>query len=273
MLKPEALIFTRVSGAENTFFIVNLFDAQAAQIVSAWSESTKKSWVTKVCESFFGLKTNGVLFLRQEPGYDFGWDFYNSDGSSAEMCGNAARCAIYFYYHQVEKKPELSLKTIAGEIRGKVLGNNWVQVEMTKTFDEKKEFEIEGFGQGYFVNTGVPHFVIERNPDKELAARLRFHPLFGNPGSNITFVKVIGSDKAEAVTYERGVEDFTQACGTGAVAAALYLKSKTPQIQKAKIHMPGGKLIVENLEIGERPLLIGGAQLEVELKAFSSEAK
>jgi len=264
----EALTFTRVSGAENTFFIVNLFDQKAEQIVSTWSESTKKSWVQKVCEKYFGFKTNGVLFLKKEEGVDFSWDFYNSDGSSAEMCGNAARCAIYFYYHKVEMKSELSLKTIAGNIVGKVLSENWVQVQMTKTFDEKKDFEVEGFGSGYFINTGVPHFVIEAHPDKELAARLRFHPLFGDPGSNITFIKMIAADKAEAVTFERGVEDFTQACGTGAVAAAMYLKSKEDSVRSAKIHMPGGELIVENLELGANPLLIGGAQFEFELKSY-----
>lgn len=268
MQKPQALSFTRVSGAENTFFVVNLFDSKTAQLISTWSESTKKAWVQKVCESYFGFKTNGVLFLRPESDVDFSWDFYNSDGSSAEMCGNAARCAIYFYFHQVENKPELSLKTIAGNIYGKVLGVNSVQVQMTKTFDEKKYFEIEGFGSGYFINTGVPHFVTESAPNKELAARLRFHPLFGDPGSNITFVKVIDSDKAEAVTFERGVEDFTQACGTGAVAAAMYLKSKEVKIVNAKIHMPGGLLIVENLELGATPLLTGGAQFEFELKSY-----
>lgn len=268
MLVPQALTFTRVSGAENTFFVVNRFDPQSDKIVSSWSESQKKEWIQKVCESYFGFKTNGVLFLKKEAGFDFTWDFYNSDGSSAEMCGNAARCAVYYYYHQIEKKEEISLKTIAGEIRGKVLGEDWVQVQMTKTFDEKRNLNIPDFATGYFINTGVPHFVVEKAPDKEWASRLRFHPEFGKPGSNVTFVKVISWDKAEAVTFERGVEDFTEACGTGAVAAAMYLKSKAPNIQSAKIQMPGGELIVENLELGERPLLIGGAQLELELKSF-----
>lgn len=255
--------FTRASGAGNTFFIANVFDKNWSENFSKLSDQDKANFARQVCEGDSKLKTDGLLFVRPEPGFDFAWDFYNSDGSRAEMCGNAARCATLFFYDRVKKKSPLRFKTIAGEIVGEVLSSGLIRVQMTKVHDIKK---MTVLGKpGFFVNSGVPHFVIEEKPDADLARRLRKVNDFGPPGANITFVTKKSSTAVDAVTFERGVEDFTQACGTGAVAATMWLQDSEGEMSTAKVRMPGGELTVENAKAGSRPLLSGPTQLEFEL--------
>jgi diaminopimelate epimerase len=119
---------------------------------------------------------------------------------------------------------------------------------------------------GLYVNTGVPHFVIEQKPDTELSRRLRKVTDFGPPGANITFVQNLTNTSLEAVTFERGVEDYTQACGTGAVAAAMYLQNQKGPQNSIEVHMPGGVLKIENATAGSRPFLTGPVQIEFDME-------
>jgi diaminopimelate epimerase len=89
---------------------------------------------------------------------------------------------------------------------------------------------------------------------------------FGPPGANITFVEDLRDDFLRAVTFERGVEDWTRACGTGAVAAAMYLQSINGQQDSIQVQMPGGLLKIQGARSGQRPLLIGPAQIEFEME-------
>lgn len=255
--------FTRASGAGNTFFIANVFDSNWSQNFSKISDQDKSRIAHQVCEGDPTLKTDGLLFIRPEPGFDFAWDFFNSDGSKAEMCGNAARCATLFFYERIKKQKLMRFKTIAGEITGEVLENGDVRVQMTRVHD-LKPMTVLGFS-GVFVNSGVPHFVIKEKSNAEIAKKLRKVNDFGPAGANITFAQKISSNEAKAVTFERGVEDFTQACGTGAVAAAMWLQYQEGSSPLVKVEMPGGLLTVENAKEGQRPLLIGPTILEFDM--------
>ena len=88
---------------------------------------------------------------------------------------------------------------------------------------------------------------------------------FGSSGANITFVEKLESDSIQAVTFERGVEDYTMACGTGAVAAAMYYQSKKNSCENIVVRMPGGNLNVKNAKTGQRPLLIGPVLAEFDI--------
>ena len=124
MRKPSGVSLTRISGAENTFFIANLFSQEISKQVSNWNSKAKADFSKKICTDYFGFQTDGVLFLRPEKNYDFAWDFYNADGSSAEMCGNAARCATVFFHEFIEKRNKIHFHTLAGDITGEFLAEN-----------------------------------------------------------------------------------------------------------------------------------------------------
>lgn len=263
MSSSDRLIVSRVSGAQNTFLIVNTFGDHWKKIYPVLSKGEKQEIAKKLCGSFFGFKTDGLLFLHSEKNFDFAWDFFNSDGSFAEMCGNAARCASMYFYQKIEPKKKIHFFTGAGSIDAEILSDEIVKVEMSEISAPKK-MNVLGI-DGLFVDTGVPHFIIEQKADTELAKRLRKVSDFGPAGANITFVENLKNNSLAAVTFERGVEDYTQACGTGAVAAAIFYQAKNGPSEQVRVLMPGGELLVKNAGEGLRPLLIGPAILEFDL--------
>jgi diaminopimelate epimerase len=255
---------TRVSGAKNTFFVVNTMAPPWSGIYPFWDEPLRQELVRYICRGFHDFQTDGLLFLHQAEGFDFAWDFYNSDGSSAEMCGNAARCAVAFF-HSLTKSPNpYRFLTRAGAISGKVLSDGIVEICMTG-IESARELEVLS-NKGLFLNSGVPHFVLQKKPDEALAKKLRQVSDFGPLGSNITFVEDLSPGQVRATTFERGVEAFTQACGTGAVAAAAFLQIRQPGQTRVQVQMPGGVLEIENALVGCHPILRGAAQLEFDME-------
>lgn len=203
---------------------------------------------------------DGAVFLSGA-GSDFEWDFYNSDGTAAEMCGNAARC-VGEYVHREKKDGvfPLNLKTKAGIVVIDRDGEADYVVEMPPLTGERElSLVVHRVPHSVlFVSTGVPHVVMpSTNFEKarELCRELRAHPELGPAGANVTLVHPDG-DALQAVTYERGVENFTAACGTGAVAAAVWNRRKHG-VQASVIEMPGGPLRVDLT--GARPRLAGPA--------------
>ncbi len=264
MSKFKGLRISRLSGAQNTFFLVNGFEASWSKLLHLWNDSDKIEFARFVCQELPDFKTDGVLFLKPHRPLDFAWEFYNADGSHADMCGNAARCAALFFAEKVKPQKEMKFLTGAGEIAGQVLAQNTVRIQMTE-ISPLQTMTVLG-ETGLFVNTGVPHFVIEKKPDADLARSLRTVSDFGPPGANITFVQNLTSTRVEAVTFERGVEDFTRACGTGAVASAMYLQNQFGLQNSIEVHMPGGVLKIENARPGQRPFLTGPVDYEFDME-------
>ena len=131
----------------------------------------------------------------------------------------------------------------------------------------KLELPSGKYIQGMSVNTGVPHFVLELARDPELAKQIRKHKSFGKAGTNVTFLEKHLPGHLFAVTYERGVEGFTNACGTGAVAASAFSQQKNG-MQEQIVEMPGGELKIRCDDSGLRPSLTGDAKID-----FQAEAK
>ncbi|MFN3455571.1 MAG: diaminopimelate epimerase [Pseudobdellovibrio sp.] len=238
----------QISGAGNTFSIL-------------WGERFSDHTINTVKDICKKTQTDGFIFLywiNQEKS-ELGWDFFNNDGSPAEMCGNATRC-VAFYIRNIlaDQRQYLVLKTVAGWINIKILGSETFEVTMTK---------IEKFSHPkyFWCDTGVPHIVIETDDfenyrsQKETCRKLRFHDDFLPRGTNVTLVHLDESDinKLKAVSYERGVEDFTSACGTGAMAAAFYNLHKRG-VQDTLVSMPGG-LLKMNLNDLTHPTMTGPA--------------
>lgn len=262
-MKKNNVQFTKISGAGNDFLIVDLRSSR-----HHLSKKKRKQIVSKACDRHFGVGADGMIFLEKPKNKknNFKWDFYNKDGSHAEMCLNASRCVVRY---EMKKAKSVFFESDVGIVIGKSAGKD-VQVELpvkkqkiqllsVRTSNGKGKF-IET--DGYFVNSGVPHFVVHKkvtNKDliKETSSHLRFHSVFKNSGSNITYWNGQGSS-VKAVTFERGVEDFTLACGTGAVAVGMVFEAiykKNP----VTVQMPGGKIKVTLKE--KSAMIVGPAEI------------
>jgi diaminopimelate epimerase len=245
---------TRMSGAGNTFIIANGLKDKF---------ENRSELAKKYCTEYVGFNTDGFLIVEANREFDFSWDFYNADGSPAEMCGNAARCAALYYFNKINKKQNIRFLTTAGPIEAEILSEKeqtvCVKMPKTEVINHAQIVQVGGKKiRGFFVNTGVPHMVLQSEPDTELARLIRNAGEFGKKGTNVTFVEVDEGDFIQAVTFERGVEDFTLACGTGAVAAAAFHHHLYPQVENQVIEMPGGILSVAWNE--KTPFLTGEAE-------------
>lgn len=250
------MVFSKYSGAENRFLIAleSNLDLLTAQR-------------TKEISNTHGV--DGALLVKPISENNFEWRFYNSDGSSAEMCGNAARCVAHFLAGKGLLKTRVNLKTLAGKIELVRLPAGQLRVIMPAP-ENPKTIILKHQGQelsGAFILAGVPHLVLDfpgaYRMTKEEARGLRFHPQLHPHGANITLVRKMASSRAMVRTYERGVEDFTKACGTGAIAAATVLHGQEP-VPKIEIQMPGGTLLVEFAS--RKVILSGPTELEAEVE-------
>lgn len=209
----------------------------------------------RLCACKTGVGADGLILLEYSDHADLGWRFYNADGSEAEMCGNGARCAARFAVLNGLAKASLSLETLAGIIQAEVQ-DRVARVLMTGVGDMRLHLDIplnDLTLHGHFMKVGVPHVVIPLDnladaPVTEWGRAVRFHPLFQPAGSNCNFVKVEGPHALMVRTYERGVEDETLACGTGAVASALISARLGKVTSPVLVHTRGGEVLTVSFE-------------------------
>lgn len=175
---------------------------------------------------------------------DFKLHFYNSDGSRGEMCGNGSRCICRFAYDSGIAGESMAVETDAGMVYGQRLAENRYRVQMNlpSVLDFQRKAQAAYVELG---NPGLPHAVQEYSGDlwadadslRPVMQQLRFDPAFPK-GANVNFYTLIDLDTVRILTFERGVEDFTLACGTGSCATAYTLW--------AQGKLPTGKLTVLN---------------------------
>ncbi|WP_434637098.1 diaminopimelate epimerase [Sulfurimonas sp. NW7] len=184
-----------------------------------------------LCHRQEGIGADGLIVIVPHEKYDFEWEFYNSDGSHADMCGNGSRaCAHYAYNHNLAPA-KMQFMTGAGVIGAEVEENTSKNAMVTSelTAPEILETGIEFGGHSWWlINTGVPHLVRYTDSiedfDTEEARELRY---VYNANVNIMHVE---SGNLRVRTYERGVEDETLACGTG-MAACFYRAYKEGKVK------------------------------------------
>jgi len=248
----EGIEFVKMNGSGNDFIIIN-------NIKRTFSSDEFRKYVPLICRRKFSVGADGVIIIEPSSKYDFKWRFFNSDGSEAEMCGNGSRCAAKFAYIEGITGKNIKFETIAGVIEAEVKEDT-VKVLMTKPFDIKLDYEIFINDKKYYIssiNTGVPHVVkfvkeLENYDVKRMGKLIRNHEIFQPNGTNVNFVTVEDKNTIKIRTYERGVEDETLACGTGAVAAALISYKKgfvSPPIFVR--NMGGETLIIDFFEEGD----------------------
>lgn len=249
-----------ISGAGNIFHVC--YGEGAGFFTSKLTSEKRKQISAQVCEK---NRADGFIFLESISDETYRWHFYNNDGSDAEMCGNATRC-VGFYIKNILEKPgdRWQLETAAGAIEIQLAESSGQVGELFKIV-MTPPLELSSI-QGFFCDTGVPHLVLEVEQlridenMKELSRGLRFHPDFQPRGTNVTYVVLEAeTTRIKAVSYERGVEDFTAACGTGAMAAALYNLRKRGA-SESLVEMPGGTLMMNLFDL-QRPTMTGPAIL------------
>ena len=234
------LEFTKMNGAGNDFI---LLDNRAGKIQLTTTE------IVRLCDRHRGVGADGVILLvpARTGKADWAWDFYNSDGSAGEMCGNGARCFGRFVQKQTGFTGAFTFETGAGLITAALSGDR-VTVNLTKPRDLRLNETVRlstGSETIHSLNTGVPHAVLYV-PDADqamvmsLGPEIRRHAHFGPRGTNVNFVQVLGPNHIRVRTFERGVEGETLACGTGVSACAMVSARVHKFNSPVKVQVQGG---------------------------------
>jgi diaminopimelate epimerase len=213
--------FTKMNGAGNDFVLI---DNRKGDV------KLRPEDVALICHRQRGVGADGLILLvpARQGKADWAWDFYNNDGSTAEMCGNGARCFARFIQKHAGANGRTSFETVAGVI-GAIFEAERVRVNLTAPKELRLNEQVDlltGKTAIHSLNTGVPHAVIfvpdaDEAMIQNLGPEVRFHKHFAPRGTNVNFVQVLGPGKIRVRTYERGVEGETLACGTGVTASAL----------------------------------------------------
>lgn len=215
-----------MSGSGNDFIIID----NRNKVVN---ENDLHNFIAKVCRRKMSVGADGFILIEESDSVDFRWRFFNADGNTAEMCGNGARCAARFAYLNRIAGSKMSFETDAGIISAEV-SNDMVKINIPEPAELKTDYLLDlenGALKISSINTGVPHVVIVmdslNNVDVvKLGREIRFHDTFAPAGTNVNFICQNKDNTISIRTYERGVEDETLACGTGAVAAAIVTAFK-----------------------------------------------
>lgn len=271
----KTIKLTKMQGCGNDFVIIDYAEYEKTGM-------KMEDLAKKVCNRNFGVGADGMIVpncelranrlaevqdcadplnannLKTDDDVDLGWYFYNSDGSTAQMCGNGMRCfAKYAYDNKLVDKKAFSVQTLAGVIKPELLDNNLVKVNMGKPIleDKKipfwgerkltaldKEFDITP------VSMGNPHCVIITEEDPMMLAEkygpvIEKHEYFPEK-TNTEFVKIKSRMEIDMRVYERGC-GITLACGTGACASVVACVLNNLTEQKVKVNLLGGPVFVE----------------------------
>jgi diaminopimelate epimerase len=199
------MIVSKYSASGNDFVIFHEFNKADRSLLAK-----------KLCDRFNGVGADGLIVILPHSEYDFEWEFYNADGSLAEMCGNGSRAAAHYAFTHNLAPRKMKFLTLAGVIEAEVDGD----IVETLLTPHK---EIKSIGEWKLFDTGVPHLVKIGSIDEfniDESRRLRYEH---NANVNVAEVK---DGKLYVRTYERGVENETLACGTGMCASFLFAREK-----------------------------------------------
>ena len=248
--------FTKIQGAGNDFIVINNIELKIP--VEKLSELA-----LKVCERRVSLGADALMVV-DNPTFDgdFKMRFYNADGTIGEMCGNGARCIARYAFENKIAKEIMTIETGAGNVYATKIDKRKYKVKLNNPQNINLDILINFNGKSYecsyleLGNPGLPHAVIKVDKlDKmellELAKNVRFYKDFPK-GANVNFYTITGENELDILTYERGVEGFTLACGTGSGSTALVsiLKGLCIQNKPVIVNTMGGILTI-NIEFND----------------------
>jgi diaminopimelate epimerase len=236
--------FTKMQGAANDFVVIDHREP--------FLPADPRALFARMCDRRRGVGADGVLLLERDSAFDFAMRYHNADGGPADFCGNGARCLARFALSRgLGAGGAVTFRTAVGAKRARALADGRIALEFGPV-PEGEDVRVLVAGQpvdGWFVVTGVPHFVVPvpRVEDVPLAAEappLRAHERFGAAGANVDFVSPRPDGRVAMRTFERGVEGETLACGSGAIASALWAVSRAGAPSPVTVRTAGGDDLV-----------------------------
>ncbi len=231
----------KYEGAGNSFVLLPDFE-------EAFSLEELPALARRLCGKE-GFSTDGLMLLRKpQQGGDCRMLFYNNDGSTAEMCGNGARCLCRFCHDHGLSGDTQAIETPAGMVTGERLGEALYRIRLNSPTVFRR---AEAYSYVELGDPGIPHAVVEadlsedRNSLREFARALRHSEEFPK-GANVNLYELTGENSLRLLTFERGVEDFTLACGTG-TGATVYTLYRGGRVsgKNTRVHTDGGELSVD----------------------------
>lgn len=252
--------FWKMNGAGNDFLILNNLEERLP------AEAFPRLART-LCQRHLSIGADGLMVVEAPAqGGDYRMLFFNSDGTVGEMCGNGARCICRYGCETGLAGEVQRVETTAGLVTGRRIDRCCYRVRLNDPTTVRLDDSVEVDGDVYpcayveLGNPGLPHAVVpfrdlraaDTDKLRELGRKLRHHPAFPK-GANVNFYERIGEDLLYERTFERGVEDFTYACGTGtgSVVTVLTLRGEVSG-HGVRAQMPGGELVIDVERDGSR---------------------
>jgi diaminopimelate epimerase len=228
--------FTKYEGTGNDFLLLNNLDGYFSNLTI--------EQIQKMCKRRFGVGADGLIKINLSEKASFYMDYYNADGSQS-FCGNGARCAVHFAKEiGIDLSDTIKFEAIDGIHEASIEGG-LVKLKMidVPSIDKK--------GDAFELYTGSPHYIqlsddISTKHVISLGRSIRFSEPYKDQGINVNVLKEIDSNHIAIATYERGVEDETLSCGTGATACALlwdFISSES--LNEVFVKVKGGELSVQ----------------------------
>ncbi len=213
------ITFSKLSGAGNDFIVIDNREL---------SLQLTQLQIKELCIRRTGIGADGLILIEPSSRYAFSMKYYNADGFPGSMCGNGGRCAVYFARTigiTTTFKTGYTFEANGNRYDAWITGSEMVKLRMLPPGEFRNNIEIEGL-ICHAVDTGSPHALIytsgiENIKVVEIGSTIRHRTDIFPEGTNVNFIEITSPDILAIRTFERGVEDETLACGTGAVAAAL----------------------------------------------------
>lgn len=228
--------FDKYQGCGNDFIIINN--------LSNTFPNTSNDLIKNLCDRNFGIGSDGLILINESKKEPFEMVYYNADGNLSSMCGNGGRCAIHFCYQKNIIKKKSNFLAFDGIHNGEIF-DDYIKISMQN---------VEGYeliNDDIFIDSGSPHLVkiLKNISDIDIlrtSRDIQKSEEFKSEGVNVNYVKFVDYETVQIRTYERGVEDETLSCGTGAVAAALSFSIlSNSDLEKVSVKTQGGDLFVE----------------------------
>lgn len=231
--------FVKYEGAGNDFILI---DNRKGCFVP------DKGTIARLCDRHLGIGADGLMTLAASDDADCAMRYYNADGSEGEMCGNGARCFALFARHLGIGDEVVRFTAADGPHTARLCRADATQGVIELAMTDVRSIEM--LDEGLSLDTGVPHYVefVASVDEADVVGRgrmLRYDTARFSRGTNVDFTQVVAPGRLRMRTYERGVENETLACGTGAVAAAIATAFRLqPEVSAYEVEVPGGVLYV-----------------------------
>ena len=264
---PAGRTFYKMSGSGNDFIMVDAMAEPSGAL-------TMPATVEALCARGTGVGADGIVFLEPSKVADFRMIYLNSDGSRADLCGNASLCSTRLAAELgIVSSAEFRIETDAGILAARwKKGTPEVDLQLVTDVQPRLPFRREP-GEHWigFVLAGVPHLGVRCESVEAVDVVGRGRPLRFDPklaqGANVNFLAPDGQEGWHIRTYERGVEGETLACGTGAVASAILLVEAGETASPVRLKTRSARTLTVRLEKtadGWLPSLSGEARIVFE---------